>query len=108
LDIETNDFEFATGRSSVEHFYPQNPKNGVLLDQKEHQKFCNRFGNLCLISSSKNSSLSNYDPIAKRNHYREVKGESLKLRFMMKKAESWGNETIQTQGEEMINLLKKF
>lgn len=108
LAIDTKDFEFATGRSSVEHFYPQNPKNGVLLDQKEHQKFCNRFGNLCLISSSKNSSLSNYDPIAKRNHYQAVKGESLKLRYMMKEADIWDNNAIGKHSKAMIELLKSF
>lgn len=70
-------FEF-TFRTSVEHFYPRHPKAGVEWDD------CDRFGNLCLISHSRNSELSNYLPAAKKDHYERAGAtESLKQTIMM-------------------------
>lgn len=46
-------FEFAF-RSSVEHYYPQDP---IAKEYKIAPDIFNLFGNLCLISSSKNSNL---------------------------------------------------
>ncbi|HBY1581026.1 TPA: DUF262 domain-containing protein, partial [Klebsiella pneumoniae] len=58
-------FEF-TFRSSVEHFYPQHPMDSykTLPDVSLHS-----FGNLCLISHSKNSRLSNFQPKQKQEHF---------------------------------------
>lgn len=58
-------FEF-TFRSSVEHFYPQHPMDSyrTLPDTSLHA-----FGNLCLISHSKNSRLSNFQPKQKQEHF---------------------------------------
>mgnify|MGYP000524815964 CR=1 FL=1 len=72
-------FEF-TFRSSVEHYYPQNPIS------KEHtidKSIYDLFGNLCLISSSKNSRLSNHMPTAKKDYYFKVGADSLKQQLMM-------------------------
>ncbi|MDD5462728.1 MAG: DUF1524 domain-containing protein [Methylococcales bacterium] len=62
------EFEF-TFRSSVEHFYPQHPMEGhpVLESEALHE-----FGNLCLISHSKNSRLSNFPPKAKMAHFAQA------------------------------------
>lgn len=73
------DFEFSS-RSSVEHFYPQNPMDNYdYLDEQ----YLHSIGNLCLISSSKNSKLSNYQPIAKTEHYYKSKIDSVKQQLMM-------------------------
>jgi hypothetical protein len=74
---ESFDFSF---RSSVEHFYPQNPIDGKPLGDDQA---LNCFGNLCLLSGSKNSRLSNYLPMAKKDHYKSVSTDSLKLKQMM-------------------------
>ena len=63
-DVVTQ-FEF-TFRSSVEHFYPQHPLDG---HRKLTPEYLHSFGNLCLISHSKNSKLSNLQPTAKRDHF---------------------------------------
>jgi len=80
---ETDDtvkaYEF-TFRSSVEHYYPQHPLPGhdpLPVDT------LNSFGNLCLISHSKNSRLSNFMPEAKREYYRNNTIDSVKQYLMV-------------------------
>lgn len=101
-------FEF-TFRSSVEHFYPQHPMDGyrTLPDASLHS-----FGNLSLISHSKNSRLSNFQPKQKQEHFEaslernEI--DSLKLLAMielMKKNNQWGEEEIATHETEMLAVL---
>jgi uncharacterized protein with ParB-like and HNH nuclease domain len=97
-------FEFAF-RSSVEHYYPQNPKPGAVKIPVS-KDYLNQFGNLCLISRSKNSELSNYSPLAKAEHYEQSSTiESLKQRLMMRKRDNWDEKAIMEHQEEMINLL---
>lgn len=103
-------FEF-TFRSSVEHFYPQHPIDGhAKLDKKS----LHRFGNLCLISHSKNSRLSNFQPKAKRDHFRAAISkkqiDSLKMYKMfnvMDDTDNWGAEEIETHEKQMIKLLEE-
>ncbi|CND44844.1 DUF262 domain-containing protein [Yersinia intermedia] len=101
-------FEF-TFRSSVEHFYPQHPMDGfrTLPDTSLHS-----FGNLSLISHSKNSRLSNFQPKQKQEYFEaslernEI--DSLKLLAMMelmKKNNQWGEEEISTHETEMLAVL---
>ncbi len=91
-----NQFEF-TFRSSVEHFYPQHPLDGhrILAGADLH-----RFGNLCLISHSKNSKLSNLQPTAKRDHFKAAIADknidTLKLYEMIKLMDA-GNEWTENQ-----------
>lgn len=120
-------FEF-TFRSSVEHFYPQHPINGAPMAElqeqdKDHIQYLHNFGNLCLISHSKNSKLSNYLPSAKKEHFsddlKQGKIDSLKLYKMLKTLErsmlkqvdsphsdySWGKHETQENLEEMLTVL---
>lgn len=70
------------------------------------------FGNLCLISHSKNSRLSNFQPKQKQEHFEaslerdEI--DSLKLLAMielMKKNNKWGEDEIATHEAEMLAVL---
>lgn len=94
-----NNFKF-TFRSSVEHYYPQHPLSGKPLNKD----ILNKFGNLCLISGSKNSKLSNYSPDAKKEHYINKDIDSIKQAIMMSYKE-WGDKEIEKHGEEMKKLL---
>ena len=99
-------FEY-TFRSSVEHYYPQNPINGEKLGD---DTILNSFGNLCLISSSKNSKLSNYMPIAKKEHYDKVATDSLKQDNMMSvtsESKPWDVAQIKEHGKLIKNLLEE-
>ena len=88
------DFEFTTSNNSVEHHFPQNPEGGgaPLPPEKLHS-----FGNLYLISRSKNSELSNKPPREKKKKYEESgKIGSIKQYLMMMK-------DYQTKGETSIS-----
>lgn len=91
-----------TFRSSVEHFYPQNPLDG---QDKLDSAILNSFGNLCLISASKNSKLTNLQPEGKKSHYHGFDGISPKQYLMMQEAHQWSQEQINKHQTEMINIL---
>jgi hypothetical protein len=104
-------FEF-TPRSSVEHFSPQNPMEGYipLPDDVLH-----RFGNLCLISHSKNSRLSNFQPDQKRGYFQaainDKRIDSLKLYKMIQLMDnmegSWNDTQIEAHEQQMFKLLEE-
>jgi hypothetical protein len=101
-DGKYNDFKF-TFRSSVEHYYPQNPIEG---NQRLDQAILDNFGNLCLISRNKNAKLSNYMPLAKKDHYKNVTIDSIKQSIMMEE-DAWTEDEIIKHSEIMIEYLKK-
>ncbi|WP_308921938.1 DUF1524 domain-containing protein [Janthinobacterium sp. J1-1] len=70
------------------------------------------FGNLCLISHSKNSRLSNYQPKQKYEHFeagiKHHQIDSLKLLSMlnlMKKNDRWTEDEAVEHEKEMLDLL---
>ena len=99
-DRKISAYEF-TFRSSVEHYFPQNPMPGHTPLSPE---ILNLFGNLCLISHSKNSRLSNFMPRAKREYYQSNPIDSVKQHLMMK-FEDWNKDSIAIHYEEMKNVL---
>jgi uncharacterized protein with ParB-like and HNH nuclease domain len=99
------DFKF-TSRSSVEHYYPQNPKEGFpRLTDKET---LNCFGNLCLISHSKNSSLNNFSPLSKAEFYLKGEIDSIKQFQMIQNAKDWDEVLILEHNDELMELLKNI
>ena len=92
-----------TFRSSVEHYYPQNPREDLL--EKLEDEDLDRFGNLCLISDSLNSSLSNLHPKDKREILKNSKSnESIKQKIMLS-YEPWEVGQIDEHGKEMTKIL---
>lgn len=100
--IKVSNFQFGF-RSSVEHFFPQQPRNGEKCPFNE----INRFGNLCLISQQKNSRFSNDLPKAKKANYHrpDDKPESLKMELMWDYADNWDEENLIAHEELMKKLL---
>lgn len=103
-------FEF-TYRTSVEHFYPQNPMPGY-EDLKD--RGLDNFGNLCLISRGMNSKFSNNMPKAKLDNFGlidEVRnGLSLKLLEMMdyvKNKGNWSEKQIKDFDDHSRNMFLK-
>ena len=100
-DSKIDNFEFVS-RSSVEHYYPQNPLSETKLSDDK----LNSFGNLCLISRSKNSKLSNFLPEAKKEHYKNAdRLDSIKQRIMMAYPE-WGVKEIDEHQKAMFSLFE--
>jgi hypothetical protein len=102
IDGTIKAYEF-TFRSSVEHYYPQHPLPGHDLLPADT---LNSFGNLCLISHSKNSRLSNFMPEAKREYYRNNTIDSVKQHLMMK-LQPWDTAAIFKHYEDMKTVLLK-
>lgn len=95
-----------TFRSSVEHFYPQHPKAG---NDTLPKNLLDSFGNLCLISNSKNATLNNYMPSAKVDHYKNSPIDSIKQYLMMEmynETQKWDAISIEKHNEDMIDILK--
>lgn len=99
-------FQFAY-RTSVDHYFPQTNPWG-----EEEMDLVDRFGNLCLITPSTNSKLSNYSPADKKTYFENKKeSESVKQIFMMSYQE-WGKTSagmgnIEHHETEMLNVLYK-
>lgn len=101
-DQKIGSFEF-TSRSSVEHYYPQQPLgDGTKRLDKE---YLHAFGNLCLISHEKNSRLNNYLPEAKKAHYSpDSPIDSLK-QYLMMGYSGWAEPEIRAHEQDMLALL---
>ena len=98
-----------TFRSSVEHHYPQHPSEEHGLERLEKETLDN-FGNLYLLSQSKNSRLSNLTPEAKCTYYQDKNYDSLKQALMMEKTKelnNWKSEEILKHGKEMLEVLNQ-
>lgn len=99
---EGKNFIFAF-RNSVEHFYPQHPKD---LEKSLPPNYLQSFGNLCLVTKGTNSRFSNLMPHQKANAYGSEKKElgsySLKLQEIIAKARNEGewNGTAIKEAEE--------
>lgn len=98
-----------TYRTSVEHFYPQNPVNNQFISQE----LLHCFGNLCLISRSSNSLFSNDMPVAKVANYRKTPNAtaSMKLLYMMSKtdqAKKWDEKMIEESHWEDLERFKSW
>ncbi|MDD4408943.1 MAG: DUF262 domain-containing protein [Clostridia bacterium] len=111
-DNRIKDFEY-TFRSSVEHYYPQHPIDENLILKGKDAIWLNNFGNLCLISGSKNSRLSNFMPAAKKDYYTGSPTiDSIKQRIMME-YEQWDTNgtnnynEIEEHSKKMIEILTK-
>lgn len=100
-----------TFRSSVEHYFPQNPDENTGQIRTDKIKKCvDTFGNLCLVTHATNSSLGNHGAVTKREKYEkkhviDKKPDSLKQYIMMSYA-NWDVDEIEDHNKKMIQLLK--
>jgi uncharacterized protein with ParB-like and HNH nuclease domain len=93
-----------TSNNSVEHHYPRNPQEGC---ERIDDDLLNNFGNLYLLSSSKNSLLNNKRPEVKSDSYKDSKEiDSIKQRIMME-YRPWDKVAIEEHGKKMKELLLK-
>lgn len=100
------DFVF---RTSIEHFYPQNP-----IDRKETWplEILNDIGNLALVTVSANSTASNSIPSQKVVIYKktgvEIVNKSPKLFLMCQNPEKWDKDRALDHGREMKKILSEY
>ena len=100
------DFVF---RTSIEHFYPQNP---IDKNKTWEEDDLNGIGNLALVTVSANSAASNSIPSQKVVIYEkkgvEILNKSPKLFLMCQDAEKWDKNKAQEHGKEMKEILAKY
>jgi hypothetical protein len=98
-----NNFKFRQ-LNSKEHLLPQSK---VTESQKE---VLNSLGNLCLISTSQNSSANDNHPTYKKNQYYKKDNPSLKLMIMFESFENdkWETEQIRKHQLEIQTLIESF
>ncbi len=88
-------------KTSVDHFYPQNPENR----DKWNDNNIHSFGNLSLITVSDNSKFSNYYPEMKKDRFHNIINKSPKLKLMAS-YKNWNEENMKEHEREMIDILK--
>ena len=105
--LEFKDFQFQF-RSSIEHFFPQHPINGMNSVEENKRDL---FGNLALITVSANSRFSNMLPIHKIEQHGDVIAQSPKLMIMSELLQDnnreWNDDLVIKHNNEMLELLKK-
>jgi hypothetical protein len=94
-------------RTSIEHFFPQNPDEvGNWGDNNLHM-----FGNLALVTVSGNSRFSNLVPSSKIKSYPSIINQSLKLKVMSEMIDNgnsdWTQDEASKHQEEMFKLIEK-
>lgn len=105
-----------TQNRSVEHLHPQNPpteSDAWNADRKNSDKVRNCFGNLCMISQSANSSLSNEPVNVKfekvKNALQRHSLQSIKLMLMFANCKgedhNWTPEKAIKHGRDMLKVL---
>ena len=102
--------------SSKEHLLPQNKISTIEVDKtlppdkqdEEREKILHSFGNLCLISSSENSSANKEHPEYKKKSF--YNNTSLKRLMMFEtfSGNEWNVQEIKQHQEEMKNLLNFY
>jgi len=109
LKTKAREFRF-TIRSSVEHFQPRNPDEGKVYRGGWSDENIDCFGNLCLVHSSFNSSLSNKTPKEKAVYVEDQKKlVSLVLAEMVSrrdKTEGWTTEQAEIHRSKMVELMQ--
>lgn len=105
LKPQFNSFKF-TQLNSKEHLFSQSQS---ILHYREVKDFINGIGNLCLISTSENSSGNKENPIEKKIRFAS-KNSSLKRLIMFESFENdkWGEEQIKKHEEEIQELINQY
>ncbi|HEM3924830.1 TPA: DUF262 domain-containing protein [Streptococcus suis] len=101
----SSDWQFQF-RSSIEHFYPQNPTE--LARWENDDSSC--FGNLALITVSGNSIFNNASPDGKASSNPGIIAQSLKLKIMAEMMGQnnniWDQKLAHIHQDEMFKILK--
>ncbi len=98
---------------TIEHVLPLNPPEGSkwlewFPEQELRDQYVNKLCNLVLLSSSKNSSASNFDFTKKKNQYFTKGGVSpFALTTQVLMNEEWTPEILDKRQGQLLNILKE-
>lgn len=97
------DFDFKY-YNSVEHHFPRHLNTDKEIDIKIET--LDLIGNLCLISKSVNSRLSNQDAVSKAKNY-IASTPKRKIMYQITSQEGWAKTQIEQHSNDIITLLEK-
>lgn len=104
-----NDVYKEINAKSIEHIFPQNPKNGSdwLKDKDigEKDNVINNIGNLVLLSKSKNSSASNNDFEVKKDKYLKVRVSDYPRSIQILYEQDWTIDKIKKRNTEIKDMI---
>lgn len=88
---------------SIEHIWPQKPKDELSPEEKEvHDEYKHRLGNLTLASKSWNSSYGNKDFSKKQEKYKD---SNFRVQRRLRKYDQWNPEQIRVREREIIRFV---
>ena len=97
---------------SVEHVLPRNPESDSKwcsdFTEEQRQEWCDRLGNLVLITPKKNTSLGNLDYVEKKKRYFENRiGNFPNSLRVLNKHETWTPCDLEANHKEVLDKLMK-
>jgi hypothetical protein len=113
-----DEFNKRNKENSIEHIYPQSPKNDywkkefIGINSKEKKELTHSLGNLVPISISKNSELQNREFHYKKKHVNKHGNEvgffnGCYSEIEIAQIENWGPKEIIERGIKLLNFLEK-
>lgn len=113
-DIEQHEF-YSKDYKSIEHIYPQRPKDKYWLEQfekytiKERNRIRNSLGNLLPASQPKNSSLGNKSFLDKKGSEQNQTGYRYGClsEIQVSMSEDWGAKEILRRGIYLLNFMER-
>lgn len=101
-DFGIQEFEFKY-RNSIEHHYPQQ----IAREKGVEPNIVDNLGNLCLISKSTNSRLSDRSPEEKANRYSSSNmGPKRQIMYKITQINGWGEKKIKAHQDSLSKLLE--
>ena len=95
-----------TENADVEHILPQALKNGweALYTAEQHEYWCNRLGNLCLIDKNTNLDLQAGPWPKKKTAYLKI-GEQFRGAKAVAMSEQWRSQDIEARHHRMVAII---
>lgn len=96
-------------QASLEHILPQKPKAPAWqVSEEYHTAWLHRLGNVVLVDTKKNASLSNSSFLDKRHKYSTYIEGRANTNYVFITYQQWDEPTLKQNHDRVVNLLKAY
>jgi uncharacterized protein with ParB-like and HNH nuclease domain len=96
-------------QASLEHILPQKPKAPAWqVSEEYHAAWLHRLGNVVLVDTKKNASLSNSSFLDKRHKYSTYIEGRANTNYVFITYQQWDEPTLKQNHDRVVNLLKSY
>jgi hypothetical protein len=96
-------------QASLEHILPQKPKAPAWqVSEEYHAEWLHRLGNVVLVDTKKNASLSNSSFLDKRHKYSTYIEGRANTNYVFITYQQWDAQTLEQNHHRVVNLLKAY